>query len=336
MEGNTWKEAVIHTMGYDKAFQMELYRRMVRQREFEDAVTQLCMGGFITAAHLCRGQEAIAAGISMLLRDDDFVLPSHRGHGQILTKGADTKRMMAELLGKGTGYCKGKGGSMHLSDMEHNVFGSIGIVGCNLSLAVGAGLACKLNHTGQVAVCYFGDGASNRGTFHESMNFASIRDLPIIYALENNFYAISEDIREMTNVEKLSVRAVGYGIPGETVDGNDPCAVYEAAKVAIERARNAEGPTLLEFRTWRHHGHYEGDPDLKQFIFRDRAEHEAWLKRDPIVNTRAKLLAEGTATEAELAEIERAAKQEIEEAVEFAHESPWPDPSELMADVYAK
>ena len=322
-------------MEYNKEFLLNLYKRMLEQRYFEEAVTELCKGGFITAAHLCIGQEAIAAGISMSLRKDDYVLPSHRGHGQILSKGSNMNRMMAELLGKATGYCQGKGGSMHLSDMENNVFGSIGIVGCNLSLAAGAGQAAKMNGQGQVVVCYFGDGASNRGTFHESINYASIKKLPILYALENNFYAISEDIREMSNVEQLSVRAQGYGIPGATVFGNDPFAVYEAAKTAIERGRNKEGPTLLEFVTWRHHGHYEGDPDLKQFIFRDKAEHEAWLKKDPIPFTRIKIMKEGAAGEEELTALERQVQTAVDAAVEFAHESPWPDVRETYSDVYA-
>lgn len=322
-------------MKKNKEFLMEMYKRMFEQRTFEDAVTDLCMGGFITAAHLCRGQEAIAAGISMLLRKDDYVLPSHRGHGQILTKGSDMNLMMAELLGRSTGYCKGKGGSMHLSDMANNVYGSIGIVGSNMSIAVGAGLAAKLNHQGQVAVCYFGDGASNRGTFHESLNFASIHNLPILYALENNFYAISADVRKMTNIKHLSTRAKAYGIPGFTVEGNEPLAVYESAKTAIERARNGEGPTLLEFITWRHQGHYEGDPDLKQFIFRDKAEHESWLERDPIPLTRAEMIAEGTATEEEIGAMEQSIRDTVAAAVEFAHNSPWPDVSETYTDVYA-
>ena len=321
-------------MEYSRVFQLDIYKRMLEQRYFENAVTELCREGFITAAHLCIGQEAIAAGISMALRGDDYVLPSHRGHGQILTKGSDMNRMMAELLGKATGYCKGKGGSMHLSDMDNNVFGSIGIVGCNMSLAAGAGLAAKMNKRGQVVVCYFGDGASNRGTFHESINFASIKKLPVLYALENNFYAISEDIRDMSNVEHLSVRAQGYGIPGSTVFGNDPFLVFEAANAAIERGRSGEGPTLLEFVTWRHHGHYEGDPDLKQFIFRDRSEHEAWLKKDPIPFTRAKIIEEGAVMAEELAALERQVQTAVDAAVKFAHESPWPDVSETYSDVY--
>ena len=323
-------------MEYDKGFLLDIYRRMLEQRYFETAVTWLCRDGFITAAHLCIGQEAIAAGISMALRKDDFVLPSHRGHGQILTKGSDMNRMMAELLGKSTGYCKGKGGSMHLSDMENNVFGSIGIVGCNMSLAVGAGLAAKMNKQGQVVICYFGDGASNRGTFHESVNLASIKKLPIIYALENNYYAISEDIREMSNVEKLSVRAQGYGIPGSTVFGNDPFAVYEAAAAAIGRARNGEGPTLLEFVTWRHRGHYEGDPDLKKFIFRDEAEHKSWLEKDPIPFTRERIVRDGAASEKELDALEKQVQDAVDAAVEFAQESPWPDVSETYAGVFAE
>jgi pyruvate dehydrogenase E1 component alpha subunit len=244
-------------------------------------------------------------------------------------------RMMAELFGKIDGYCKGKGGSMHLAVAENNVLGSIGIVGSNMSLAVGAGMAAKKNKKGQVAVCFFGDGAANRGTFHESMNISSILNLPIIYVLENNFYAISECSKDMTNIEKFSIRAQGYGVPGYTIDGNDPWAVYEASKNAIELARAGKGPTLLEFVTWRHYGHYEGDPDSRQWIYRCKEEHEKWMKKDPIPNTRKKLLDEGIANEKELVAIEEAVNSAVEAAVQFAHESPWPDVRETYTDVYA-
>jgi pyruvate dehydrogenase E1 component alpha subunit len=312
-----------------------MYKKLYELRVFEATVAQMYESGFIpNSAHLYVGEEAIGAGVCMAMRPDDYMLPSHRGHGQILAKGCDMNRMMAELFGKADGYCKGKGGSMHLAVAEHNVLGSIGIVGCNMSLAVGAGMAAKLNGTGQVAACFFGDGAANRGTFHESMNMASILNLPIIYVLENNFYAISEDSRDMTNIENFSIRAQGYGVPGFTVDGNDPWAVYESAKTAIERARKGEGPTLLEYVTWRHYGHYEGDPDYRQWIYRNKKEHEEWMKRDPIPITRAQLIAGGIA-ENEIAAIEKSVEKAVDASVEFAHQSPWPDPKETYTDVYA-
>ena len=323
-------------MPYDKEFKLAMYRKMYELRVFEATVQQMYEEGFIpNSAHLYVGEEAIASGVCMAMRPDDYMLPSHRGHGQILAKGCDMNKMMAELFGKVGGYCKGKGGSMHLAVADYNVLGSIGIVGSNMSLAVGAGMAAKKNGAGQVAACFFGDGAANRGTFHESMNLASIQNLPILYILENNFYAISEDSRDMTNIEQFSVRAQGYGVPGFTVDGNDPWAVYEAAKAAVERARKGEGPTLLECVTWRHYGHYEGDPDARQWIYRSKEEHEKWMKRDPIPNTRAQFLADGTATEAELKAIETSVEDAVKASVEFAHKSPWPDVKETYTDVYA-
>lgn len=323
-------------MPYDKRFKLAMYKSLLELRVFEATVQQMYEEGYIpNSAHLYAGEEAIASGICMAMRPDDVMLPSHRGHGQILAKGCDMNRMMAELFGKADGYCKGKGGSMHLAVADHNVLGSIGIVGSNMSLAVGAGMACKKNGKEQVTVCFFGDGAANRGTFHESMNIASVLDLPIIYVLENNFYAISECSRDMTNIEHFSVRAQGYGIPGYTVDGNDPWVVFEAAKTATERARKGEGPTMLECVTWRHYGHYEGDPDSRQWIYRSKEEHERWLKRDPVPNTRAELLNEGTATEEELKAIEKEVQDAVNEAVKFAHESPWPDIRETYTDVYA-
>ena len=323
-------------MQYEKNFKLDMYRKMLELRIFEATVQQMYQEGFIpNSAHLYVGQEAIGAGVAMAMREDDIMLPSHRGHGTILAVGCSMDKMMAELFGRIDGYCKGKGGSMHLAVAEHNVLGSIGIVGSNMSLAAGAGMAAKKNGTGQVAVCFFGDGAANRGTFHESMNLASVLKLPILYVLENNFYAISECSRDMTNIENFSVRAQGYGVPGETVDGNDPWAVYESAKRAADRARSGEGPTLLEYVTWRHYGHYEGDPDARQWIYRSQEEHEKWMKRDPIPNTRKQLLEEGTATEEELKAIDDAVQKAVDDSVAFAHNSPWPDVSETYTDVYA-
>ena len=324
-------------MAYEKKFKLDMYQKMLELRVFEATVQQMYEEGFIpNSAHLYVGQEAIGAGVAMAMREDDIMLPSHRGHGTILAKGCDMNRMMAELFGKADGYCKGKGGSMHLAVADHNVLGSIGIVGSNMSLAVGAGLAAKKNGKGQTAVCFFGDGAANRGTFHESMNIASVLKLPILYVLENNFYAISECSRDMTNIEQFSARANGYGVPGETVDGNNPWAVYEAAMRAAERARAGKGPTLLEYVTWRHYGHYEGDPDARQWIYRSKAEHEEWMKKDPIPLTRQQLLEEKDATEGELEAIEKAVQDAVQASVEFAHQSPWPDVSETYKDVYAE
>lgn len=323
-------------MAYSKEFKLEMYKKLLELRVFEATVQQMYEEGHIpNSAHLYVGQEAIGAGVVMAMRPDDIMLPSHRGHGTILAKGCDMNRMMAELFGRVDGYCKGKGGSMHLAVADYNVLGSIGIVGSNMSLAVGAGMAAKKNGTEQVAVCFFGDGAANRGTFHESMNLASIQNLPIIYVLENNFYAISACSRDMANVDEFSVRAQGYGVPGETVDGNDPWKVYESAKKAIERARAGEGPTLLEYVTWRHYGHYEGDPDARYWIYRNKEEHEEWMKRDPIPNTRKQLLEDKTATDEELIAIEKAVDKAVQASVDFAHQSAWPDVSETYTDVYA-
>lgn len=323
-------------MAYEKAFQLSMYKSMYEQRVFEATVKEMYETGFIpNSAHLYIGQEAIAAGISMALRPDDYILPSHRGHAQILAKGCDMNRMMAELFGKVDGYCKGKGGSMHLAVADHGVLGSIGIVGSNMALAVGAGMAAKKNGKGQVAICYFGDGASARGTFHESINTASVLKLPIIYALENNQYGMFTQYKNVNNVEHMSCRAAGYGVPGEVVDGNDPWACYEAAKKAIERARKGEGPTMLEFMTWRHDGHYEGDPDAREWLYRNKEEHAYWMAKDPIPNTRKMLLDTGTATEEELKAIEAEVQKAVDASVEFAHNSPWPDVSETYTDVYA-
>lgn len=323
-------------MPYEKKFLVDMYRKMLELRVFEATVQQMYEEGFIpNSAHLYVGQEAIGAGVAMAMRDDDIMLPSHRGHGTILAKGCDMNRMMAELFGKADGYCKGKGGSMHLAVADHNVMGSIGIVGSNMSLAVGAGIAAMKNGKEQVAVCFFGDGAANRGTFHESMNIASILKLPILYVLENNFYAISECSRDMTNIEKFSVRAQGYGVPGETVDGNNPWEVYESAARAVSRARAGEGPTLLEYVTWRHYGHYEGDPDARQWIYRSKEEHEEWMKKDPIPVVRRQLLDNNTATEDELKAVEKAVDAAVQASVDFAHRSPWPDVRETYTDVYA-
>lgn len=319
-----------------KETMLKIYRNVVAIRQFEMAAHEQYANGFLHGSvHLYAGEEGVAAGVCGALNENDYITSTHRGHGHLVAKGGDLKRMMAELFGKATGYCNGKGGSMHICDMDLGILGSNGIVGAGLPIAVGAGFACKQFGKKQVCVCFFGDGAANRGTFHESLNLASAWKLPVIYALENNFYGISGCQRELTTVKDLSVRAKAYDIPGYTVDGNDLMAVYEATVTAVERARAGEGPTLLEFKTWRHLGHWEGDPDSRLFVYRDKAEHEEWLKKDPIPRMRAALIEEKLATAQELDAIDRQVDEEIEEAVEFAMESPFPEICTLTDNVYA-
>ncbi|BDF57961.1 pyruvate dehydrogenase E1 component subunit alpha [Christensenellaceae bacterium] len=323
-------------MKKDKETLLKIYRDMVAIRAFEYATRELYANGLLLGgAHLYAGEEAIATGVCSVLNDNDFITSTHRGHGHLIAKGGDLKLMMAELAGKATGYCKGKGGSMHICDMDLGILGSNGIVGAGLPIAVGAGYACKSFGKGQVSVCFFGDGASNRGTFHESITLAAAYDLPVIYVLENNFYGISGSQRKLTKLVDLSERAKAYGIPGETADGNDVMAVIKATTKAVDRARKGEGPTLLEFKTWRHFGHFEGDPDERQFIYRDKKEHEEWLKKDPIPRFREVLKNDKVATEEELVAIEKKIDEEIAEATEFAENSPYPDVSTLTEDVYA-
>lgn len=315
---------------------LKIYRNVIAIRAFEEAAHEQYANGLLAGSvHLYAGEEGIAAGVCGILNDDDYITSTHRGHGHLIAKGGDLKRMMAELAGKATGYCKGKGGSMHICDMTLGIMGSNGIVGAGLPIAVGAGFAAKSYGKGQVCACFFGDGASNRGTVHESMNMAAEMKLPVLYVLENNFYAISGSQRELTTLANLSDRAKAYAIPGVTVDGNDVMAVIDAAGEAAARARRGDGPTLLEFKTWRRFGHWEGDPDIRLFTYRNKEEHEAWLKKDPIPKYRNDLIINGFASPEELDAIEKHVDDEIKEAIEFAENSPYPDVSILTQDVYA-
>ena len=248
----------------------------------------------------------------------------------MLLKGLDSKKMFAEICGKVTGYNRGKGGSQHISDITKGVIGSNGIVGAGQLLAIGPAIKAMIKKTDDVSVVFFGDGASNEGAFHESLNFASAQKLPVVYVLLNNLYAISTKQQEATNVENLADRAHGYGIPGVVVDGNDVFAVYEAAKDAVERARKGEGPTLIECKTYRWYGHFVGDPCL----YRNEEEVEEWKKKDPLLMARNKIIETGIATEDELNEIDKAAAEEMIEAVKFAEESPFPENSVALEDVY--
>ena len=318
-------------MKIDKKTMINLYETMLKIRRFEEMAVKYYAAGSIPGfVHLYIGEEAVAAGTCANLGKDDYITSTHRGHGHLIAKGGDVKLMMAELFAKKTGYCKGKGGSMHICDLSLGIIGSNGIVGAGFPIAVGAGFTAKAKGKGQVCVCFFGDGASNRGTFHESINLTSVWHLPVVYVCENNLYGISGCARDTMNIKNISVRSKSYDIPGATVEGNDPLAVMEATKKAIDRAREGKGPSIVECRTWRHRGHWEGDLDL----YRDKQEHKRWLGKDPIVNFAKKILKENAATQKELDGIEAKIMLELDRAVEFAKNSPLPDPDDLFTDVY--
>jgi len=311
---------------------IDMYRGMLRIRVFEDRVYKEFAAGHIGGfVHLYTGEEAVATGACANLRIDDYITSTHRGHGHLIAKGGKTDRMMAELYGKKTGYNKGKGGSMHIADLDVGILGASGIVAAAIPIAGGAALSAKMRGTDQVAVCFFGDGACNTSRFHEGVNLASIWKLPIVYVIENNMYAETTPISYAANIPNIADRAAAYGIPGVTVDGNDVLAVYEAAGEAVTRARKGEGPTLVECKTCRHHGHYEGDTDT----YRTKEELDECKKRDPIPRFRKKLVEMGVLTEKEADKIEQEINEEIEEAVKFAEESPLPAPEETLEDVYA-
>ena len=311
---------------------VEMYRKMLQIRLFEEKVFELYGQNMVPGTiHLYAGQEAVAVGVCSTLRKDDYITSTHRGHGHCIAKGADLKRVMAEILGKRTGYCKGKGGSMHIADFSVGVLGATAVVGAGLPIATGAALSIKLRKTDQVSVCFFGDGASNQGTFHESLNIAAIWQLPVVFVCENNLYAMGTRQTRVMRIENIADRAAAYGMPGVTVDGNDVLAVYKAAETAVERARKGGGPTLLECKTYRHKGHSRMDPAK----YRPKEEVEEWLAKDPIKRLRSKLLEANIMSEAEMEEVEREVTAEIEEAVKFALESPYPEPEEALEDVYA-
>ena len=317
---------------YTKEQLLSFYREMFKVRSFDsmaaDLFLQARMSGNI---HTCVGEEATAVGACQALRPSDFITATHRGHGHCIAKGADPKKMMAELFGKKTGYCKGKGGSMHIADVGLGILGANGIVGAGIPIATGSALASKIKNSDDVTLAFFGDGASNQGTFHESINMASAWKLPIIYMCENNKYGVSVCIDRVTNTEDIADRAQGYHIPGVVVDGNDIFAVYEAVSAAAERARKGDGPTLIECKTYRQRGHYEGDP----MVYRTKEEMQAWKEKDPVVRLREQLAGQNGITEEELTAIETAIKEEIEAAVAFAEESPFPEADEVITDMYA-
>lgn len=313
---------------------IEMYEKMIKIRKFEEAVVKLCAEGFIPGlVHLYIGEEAVAVGACTNLRKEDYIISTHRGHGHCIAKGGDVKKMMAELLGKRTGYSKGRGGSMHICVPEIGLMGCSGIVGSGIPIATGLGLAIDLKRTDQVIVCFFGDGASNTGTFHEGINLAAIWKLPVIFVCENNLYAISVPMHKSTSVKNIADRAVTYGIPGDVVDGMDVIAVYKALKKAVKRAREGKGPTLLECKTYRFRGHHEGDPK-RGGVYRSKAEMQEWEKKCPIKNFKIRLIEKGVLTDGEAEEIEEKCMNEIEDAIGFAKESPFPSTDEVLEDVF--
>lgn len=315
----------------DAALELAL-RRMHLIRKFEEAAEQSYIRGLIHGTmHLSIGQEASAVGAVAPLRADDYILSTHRGHGHCIAKGADPKFMFAEFFGKDNGYCRGRGGSMHIADVAGGNLGANGIVGGGLPIAVGVGLSARMRRSGQVCMVFFGDGASNEGAFHEALNLAAIWRLPVVFVCENNRYGMSMSTARSMPVANVADRAAAYAMPGHVIDGNDFLAVYETAHAACQAARAGDGPSLLECKTYRLRGHSKSDRNL----YRTKDEIESWRARDPIPRLRDTLVATGRMTEARAAAIEAEAGAEIEAAVEFARASPDPDPHDLERDVYA-
>ena len=308
-----------------------IYSTMARIRAFESKALKLFEENKLRGSvHLYIGEEAVAATVCSRLTDDDYITSTHRGHGPCIANGASLNKSMAELMGKATGYCKGRSGSMHIADFTQGNLGANAIVGGGIPIAVGAALSAKMQKQDRVAVSFFGDGASNAGTFHESLNMASIWKLPIIFVCENNGYGISVPVSESTSVKDISVRGAAYDMPGETVDGNDVEAIDAAFARALERAKSGQGPSLIECKTYRWMGHWTGDPQT----YRTREEVNAWKAKDPIKRWRERLISEGLYTAAELDKMDQSADEETAAATEFALSSPNPDPAHVLDDVF--
>jgi len=298
-------------------------------RRFEEAaIDQYRQGRIYGYLHPYLGEEAIATGVISALRPDDYIVSTHRGHGHAIAKGHDIKLMLAELMGKESGYCHGRGGSMHVANLAQNNLGANGIVGGGIPLATGAGLAVKYKGGDQVVVCFFGDGAINQGVFHESINLAAIYKLPVIFVVENNHYAVSTRIQDSTLIPNLSQRADGFGIPGISLDGNDAVVIHEEMIKVVARTRQVQGPTLVECKTYRHGGHHINDPGA----YMPEEEMKYWKSKDPVLVLRKRLADEGVA-EHELKEIEQRVEAKIEEAVAFAINSPEPSKEAFLAEI---
>lgn len=313
---------------------LDVYRAMRRIRTFEEKLAELVLAGRLAGfLHLCAGQEAIPVAVCLHLGDRDVITSTHRGHGHCIAKGVDVRAMMAELFGKATGTCGGKGGSMHIADLDRGMLGANGIVGAGIPLATGAALTAAVKKTGGVAVAFFGDGAVNQGQFHEALNLASIWKLPALYVVENNGYGEATPTEFVTPVRDLAERAAAYGIPGVVADGMDFFDVYEKAGAAIARARRGDGPTLLECKTYRYYGHYVGDP----LTYRTREEAEEVKKtRDPLERFERRVTQSGIIVAPELRRIDAEVSAEIEAAVAAAEAAPFPDSAAVTRDVYVE
>ncbi|MHB1569131.1 MAG: thiamine pyrophosphate-dependent dehydrogenase E1 component subunit alpha [Solirubrobacteraceae bacterium] len=312
------------TAGY-----LNAYGRMVLIRQFEAAMHRLFLRGEVHGTtHLYAGQEAVAVGVCMALEPDDYVAGTYRGHGHALAKGTAPEPLLAEMLGRETGVCGGRAGSMNVVDLEHGLVGCYGIVGGSIAAALGAGLSAK--RQGRVSVCFFGDGATNQGYFHECMNMAAVQRLPVVFVCENNLYAEFTPLADATAGADIAGRAAAYAVPAEVVDGNDLWAVRAAATTAVSRARAGEGPTLLECKTYRHFGHSKSDPAP----YRTKEEVERWMERDPLKIARAHLLADGLSDD-EVAAVEQEITAELEQAVQNALAAPYPDPAAAPATEFS-
>lgn len=313
----------------------DIYTRMVRIRTFEEEAGKLMESGKIPGAlHLYVGEEAVAAGVMVHLSDEDQITSTHRGHGHLVAKGGDLSRMYAELFGKADGYCKGKGGSMHISDLDKGMLGANGIVGAGPPIAIGAAFSNKYRGTDRVTICFFGDGASNEGTFHESANMAALYRLPVVFVCENNGFGEFTRQERHQAIRDVADRASGYGMPGVVVDGMDAIAVYETAGEAIARARRGEGPTLVEAKTYRYFDHV-GVRGMG-VVYRDDEEVLEWRKRDPIDLLATKLEEMGVMTADEMSQLKERVLFEVREAIAFAEAAPEPTPDQLLEDVYTQ
>jgi pyruvate dehydrogenase E1 component alpha subunit len=328
----TGPEAKYYKERYAPELLGEMYRRMTLVREFELRAIEERRGGLIPGfIHSCVGQEATAVGVCLALTAEDVITSTHRGHGHLIGKGGDPKYMMAELAARSPGYCKGRGGSLHIADFSLGILGANGIVGGGIPMATGAALGFQMRKEKRVAVAFFGDGASNEGSFHEAANQAGVWKLPVIFFCENNLYGEGTAMHRCTPIDDLAIRAQSYGFPGVIVDGNDVLAVYEAVKEAVDRANRGEGPTFIEAKTYRYRGHYEGDPQ----VYRTQEEIQSWQKKDPIDRFKQKLIESNLFDDGDLEELQGSVIVQLDAAVAFAASAEKPVAEEAMAGVYA-
>jgi pyruvate dehydrogenase E1 component alpha subunit len=318
---------------YGREFLLDIYLVMKQIRFFEETAFRFFQENKLRGSvHLCTGQEAISASVMALLNDGDYITSTHRGHGHGIAKSRDLKSAFSELMGKETGFCHGRGGSMHICDLAKGNLGANAIVGGGLPIAVGGALAQKLRKTDHITVAFFSDGASNQGTFHESLNLAAVWKLPLVFVCENNGFGISTPLSQSTAVKDIADRAAAYAIPGHVVDGNDVIALLGVFSQCREQAQRGEGPSLLEAKTYRWKGHWTGDPE----VYRTKEEVAGWMEKCPIKRFRAYLLEKGIAGDKELEAIDEQARQEVDEAARFALESPEPDPARVMDGMYVE